>query len=105
MITEDSKEKKTHNFTNNQKLLFTTTGDWLPPVAVSDYTYLFLFKSLMYYSVVQWLSRWGWGDLVICMSCNTIAICTLCVDFEIKDGFTCPPCFKTLNDQVPYVSF
>lgn len=61
MITEDSKEKKTHNFTNNQKLLFTTTGDRLPPVAVSDYTYLFLFKSLMYYSVVQWLSRWGWS--------------------------------------------
>ena len=104
MIIEDSEEKKTHNFTNNQNSLFTTAGDRLPPVDVSDYTYLFLFISLMYYSVVQWMSRWG-GDLVICMSCNTIAICTLCIDFRIRDGFKCPPCFKTQHNQVPYVCF
>jgi hypothetical protein len=59
MITEDSEEKKTHKFTNNQNSLFTTAGNRLPRVAVSDYTYLFLFILLMYYSVVQWMSRWG----------------------------------------------
>ena len=35
MIAEDSSGNKTQNFSSNENLLFTTSGDRLPPVIVS----------------------------------------------------------------------
>ena len=61
---------------------------------------------LYHWWIIQWCSGCqDGGELVICTNCNTITICTLCIDFRIKDGFKCPPCFKKQNKPVPYVCF
>ncbi|EDR03103.1 uncharacterized protein LACBIDRAFT_307567 [Laccaria bicolor S238N-H82] len=83
MIAEDSSGHKTQNFSSNENLLFTTSGDRLPPVI--------------------WCSgcRDG-GDLAVCTTCKIIGICSVCIDFGTKDGFVCPPCFKRAGKLVSY---
>jgi hypothetical protein len=52
--SNNSRGKKVAKFTSSDRLLFTTAGDRLPSIVVSGLI-LFLFLSLMNYSVVRWM--------------------------------------------------
>lgn len=87
---------------SNENLLFTTSGDRLPPVIVSCDICFYL----SHWGIIQWCSecRDG-GDLAVCTTCNIIGICSVCIDFGMKDGFVCPPCFERARKLVSYVCF